>query len=79
MDFILFQIDVKSVFLNSYIEEVYVNQPPGFMDYEHPNHVYKLKKSLYGLKQAPRSCYMKKELEMSMMGELNFFLGLQFK
>jgi len=51
MHFILFQMDVKSVFLNGYIEEeVYVDQPPSFMDYEHPNHVHKLKKTLYGLK-----------------------------
>jgi hypothetical protein len=54
----LYQIDVKSVFLNSYInEEVYVEQPPGFEDDKKPNHIYKLKKSLYGLKQAPRSWY----------------------
>jgi len=58
MDFRLFQMDVKHVFLNGYIEEeVYVDQPPGFVVYEHPNHVYKLKKALYGLKQAPRSWY----------------------
>jgi len=58
MDFRLFQMDVKSVFLNGYIEEeVYVDQPPGFMDYEHPNHVYMLKKALHGLKQALRSWY----------------------
>ena len=48
---------VKSVLLNGHIEEVYVDQPPGFLDYEHPNHVYKLKKTLYGLKQVPRSWY----------------------
>jgi len=45
MDFRLFQMDVKSVFLNGYIEEeIYVDQPPGFVDFKHPNHVYKLKK-----------------------------------
>ena len=49
---------VKSVFLNGYIEEeIYVGRPPGFIDFKHPNHVYKLKKALYGLKQAPRSWY----------------------
>ena len=53
--FKLFQMYVKSVFLNGNInKEVYVEQPPGFEDRQHPNHVYKLKKALYGFKQAPR-------------------------
>ncbi|GJW74117.1 retrovirus-related pol polyprotein from transposon TNT 1-94, partial [Tanacetum coccineum] len=57
LDFKLFQMDVKSKFLNGFInEEVYVAQPSGFIDLEKPNHVYKLKKALYGLKQAPKSC-----------------------
>ena len=52
--FKVFQMDVKSVFLNGYInEEVYVDQPPVFEDHKHPNHLFKLKKALYGLKQAP--------------------------
>jgi hypothetical protein len=56
--FKLYQMDVKSVFLNGPIKkEVYVEQPPGFEDSEYPNHVYKLSKALYGLKQAPRSWY----------------------
>jgi hypothetical protein len=51
-------MDVKSAFLNGYInEEVYVEQPPGFKDDKKPNHMYKLKKALYGLKQAPRAWY----------------------
>jgi hypothetical protein len=56
--FKLYQMDVKSAFLNGPIkEEVYVEQPPGFEDNEYPNHVYKLSKALYGLKQAPRAWY----------------------
>jgi hypothetical protein len=134
--FKLYQMDVKSAFLNGPIkEEVYVEQPSGFEDSEYPNHVYKLSKSLYGLKQAPRAWYeclrdflitnsfkvgkvdptlftktiakdlfvcqiyvddiifgstnkstceefsriMIQKFEMSMMGELKYFLGFQVK
>ena len=56
--FKLYQMDVKSAFLNGPIkEEDYVEQPLGFEDSEYPNHVYKLSKALYGLKQAPRAWY----------------------
>ncbi|GKD53677.1 copia protein [Tanacetum coccineum] len=51
-------MDVKSAFLNSFInDEVYVAQPPGFIDFAKPNHVYRLKKALYELKQAPKAWY----------------------
>ncbi|GJW80636.1 putative ribonuclease H-like domain-containing protein [Tanacetum coccineum] len=107
MGFIVYQMDVKSAFLYGTIdEEVYVSQPPGFVDPEHPTKVYKVVKALYGLHQAPRAWYAtlstflekhgykrgtidktlfirrnKKDIifQMSSMGELTFFLGLQVK
>nr|GFA03160.1 putative ribonuclease H-like domain-containing protein [Tanacetum cinerariifolium] len=58
MGFMVFQIDVRSAFLYGTIKEkVYVCQPPGFKDPDHPDKVYKVVKALYGLHQAPRAWY----------------------
>ncbi|GKB34761.1 retrovirus-related pol polyprotein from transposon TNT 1-94 [Tanacetum coccineum] len=62
-NFPIYQIDVKTSFLNDPLKaEVFVRQPDGFVDSDFPNHVYRLKKSLYGLKQAPRAWYDKLSL-----------------
>ncbi|GKD98801.1 retrovirus-related pol polyprotein from transposon TNT 1-94, partial [Tanacetum coccineum] len=58
MNMVVYQMDVKTAFLNGILrEEVYVTQPDRFVALENPNHVYKLKKALYGLKQAPQGWY----------------------
>nr|GFA56391.1 ribonuclease H-like domain-containing protein [Tanacetum cinerariifolium] len=68
------QMDVKTTFLNGPLkEEVYFAQPDGFVDPDHPEKVYRITKALYELKQAPREC----RFEMSLIGEIKFFLGLQ--
>nr|GEZ52799.1 retrovirus-related Pol polyprotein from transposon TNT 1-94 [Tanacetum cinerariifolium] len=89
MGFMMYQMDVKSAFLYGTIEEkVYVYQPSGFEDPDHPDKVYTVVKALYGLHQAPKACkdlyksfekLMKDKFQMSSMGELTFFLGLQVK
>nr|GEY90714.1 hypothetical protein [Tanacetum cinerariifolium] len=92
MGFMVYQMDVKRAFLYETIkEEVYVCQPLVFEDPDYPNKVYKVVKALYGLHQAPRAWYetlelckaferlMKDKFQMSSLGELTFFLGLQAK
>ncbi|GJR15641.1 retrovirus-related pol polyprotein from transposon TNT 1-94, partial [Tanacetum coccineum] len=70
---IIYQMDVKTAFLNGDLqEEVFVSQPEGFEDQENPTHVYRLKKALYGLKQAPRAWY--DTLSKFLMAN-NFFKG----
>ncbi|GKF80607.1 retrovirus-related pol polyprotein from transposon TNT 1-94, partial [Tanacetum coccineum] len=71
--FTVFQIDLKTAFLHGTLkEDVYVCQPEGFIDADHPSHVYKLNKALYGLKQAPRAWY--DELSKFLLQNL-FFKG----
>nr|GEW12996.1 retrotransposon protein, putative, unclassified [Tanacetum cinerariifolium] len=66
--FPIYQMDVKTVFLNGPLqEEVYVAQPDGFVNPDHPVKIYRLRKALYGLNR----------FEMSLMGEMKLFLGLQ--
>nr|GFA11720.1 copia protein [Tanacetum cinerariifolium] len=66
-------MDVKTAFLHGKLkEDVYACQPEGFIDADHPSHVYKLKKALYGLKQAPKAWY--DELSMFLLHN-HFFKG----
>ena len=58
LKFKLYQMDVKTAFLNGFLkEDVYVAQPKGFIDSHFPDHLLYLKKALYGLKQAPKAWY----------------------
>jgi hypothetical protein len=67
--FKLYQMDVKSDFLNSVIQEdVYIRQPSGFESPKYPDRVYKLSKALYGLKQAPRAWYARLKTFLSEHG-----------
>nr|GEW86976.1 hypothetical protein [Tanacetum cinerariifolium] len=71
--FTVFQMDVKTVFLHGTLkEDVYVCQPEGFINADHPSHVFKLKKALYRLKQAPRAWY--DELSLFLL-QIHFFKG----
>ena len=51
----IYQLDMKSAFLNDFLEEIYVEQPLGYIEAKNEGKVYKLKKALYGLKQAPHA------------------------
>nr|GEZ21591.1 retrovirus-related Pol polyprotein from transposon TNT 1-94 [Tanacetum cinerariifolium] len=73
-DFIVFQMDVKTTFLNENLkEEVYVGQPPGFVSKQYTDHVYALDKALYGLKQAPQACY---DVLLQFLIESSFQIGI---
>nr|GEY52548.1 Gag-Pol polyprotein [Tanacetum cinerariifolium] len=76
--FTIYQMDVKTTFLyGPQKEEVYVNQPDGFVDPYHPDKVYRLKTALYGLKQAPRAWYDELSNFLVSKGDLKLFLGIQ--
>ena len=65
----VYQMDVKSTFLNGDLEEeVYIEQPEGFSLSENKDHVCKLKKALYGLKQAPRAWYTRLDKYLQQQG-----------
>jgi hypothetical protein len=62
------QLDVQNVFLHGYLEEVYMQQTPGYEDLAQPNYVCKLDKALYGLKQAPRAWYSRLSSKLIALG-----------
>nr|GEV80325.1 retrovirus-related Pol polyprotein from transposon TNT 1-94 [Tanacetum cinerariifolium] len=71
---IIYQMDVKTAFLNGELKEkVYVSQPEDFVDLDHPTHVYRLKKALYGLKHAPQAWH---RLPKSTLKHLNGSFGI---
>ncbi|GKE99321.1 retrovirus-related pol polyprotein from transposon TNT 1-94, partial [Tanacetum coccineum] len=73
MNMVIYQMDVKTAFLNGNLrEEVYVSQPDGFLDKNKPNYMYKLKKALYGFKQAPHAWY---DMLSSFLIPQDFFKG----
>ncbi|GJY76125.1 retrovirus-related pol polyprotein from transposon TNT 1-94 [Tanacetum coccineum] len=78
MGFMVYQMDVKSVFLNGKIsKDVYVQQPPRFESSEFPNHMCKLDKALYGLKQAHRAWYQANPKESHLVAVTRIFIYLK--
>nr|GFA20339.1 retrovirus-related Pol polyprotein from transposon TNT 1-94 [Tanacetum cinerariifolium] len=83
-DFTVFQMDVKTAFLNGILkEEVYVGQPLGFVSKQYPDHVYALDKALYGLKQVPRARatvpFLARNVVMKLLGWGKFGVCTEFK
>jgi histone deacetylase 1/2 len=62
------QLDVQNAFVHGILDEVYMRQPPGYVDKTRPNYVCKLDKALYGLKQAPRAWYARLSTKLVALG-----------